>query len=321
MSTQKAAGHHELVAALPMYDLPGLANAHDVWYQAIRRAFAKVSSQASVPDTKELPAELCRQPETLLEAASLNGHVLAPLYQTCGLPLVSGHRDIFRLVAVPHYDVDECRDGHYCSVIVARDDVRGNSPSDFHGCVAAVNGQDSLSGCIMLYAWLGAAAQHVRVVTTGAHASSLEHLRQRTHGACLAAIDAVTLALLCQEQGADEVLRGLRIVGHSPTALALPYVTSAVLADRDPSLVPRLQQALQQAAQDPDPAVVAARHRLHIARLEPAGPRFTFDTYRARILALERDIHAAWPPAPAADKGGSTSLDSPSTTTRWPVPP
>ena len=57
--------------------------------------------------------------------------------------------------------------GSYCSVVVAHADLAGRGPLDLDGCVAAVNSEDSLSGSLLLAAWLGPAAAGVRTRPTG----------------------------------------------------------------------------------------------------------------------------------------------------------
>ena len=143
----------------------------------------------------------------------------------------------------------------------------------------------SLSGALLLSAWLGDAAPDVRIVTTGSHAQSLVSVRDPAHPACLAAIDAVTFALLHREHGPG-FLDGLRVLGYTHAAPALPYVTSAATS---PATVQLLKQALHAASIAQEPAVVAARRALCLQAVDVSGA-VGFGDYEARITELRRTL-------------------------------
>ncbi len=241
------------VAALAMYDLPELRAATDSWWSAIARAL-RAEGFGDVPATldRTRPVHaIWRDPELLLT-------------QTCGYPLMHGFADALTAVAVPTYAAEGCAAGRYRSAFVVRDDDPATGIADLRGRRAAANGPDSQSGCNVLRAAVAPLAEAGRffaeVVWSGAHRASVAAVR--TGAADIAAIDAVTFALLRRYAPAET--DGLRVLGWSAEAPALPY---AARREVGADTRARMTAALLNAVGDPDAA--AARTALLLSAMTP----------------------------------------------------
>jgi ABC-type phosphate/phosphonate transport system substrate-binding protein len=145
---------------------------------------------------------------------------------TCGWPLITRLRDRVRVVGTFVAATAQAEGYSYRSVLVAR---RSGLPSDFAGCVAAVNSLDSLSGWISLLAavhgpgarWSG------DIVMTGAH---LDSVRAVVDGrADIASIDAVTWWHIGRLL--PSLVQDLVVIGTGPLVPCLPVITSAATTD------------------------------------------------------------------------------------------
>lgn len=244
-----------MLASLPMYDLPEVRAATDIWWQAIARAL-QAQGLNNVPPT--LSREGSRE--------SLWRHPRLLLTQTCGYPLTHQFAGTLQAVAVPSYRASGCGDGHYRSAIVVRADDPATTIAAFRGRTLAANSPDSHSGCNCLIPMLAPLAEGGRFFTaihwSGAHRASLAAVR--TAAADIAAIDAVTWALIGRYAALE--LSGLRVLCWSAPAPALPYATTLRAPARR---VEQLRDGLDQAMRDGDAAV--ARARLLLADLRPIG--------------------------------------------------
>lgn len=128
------------LAQLPMYDWPEVADATDRLWALIRDAFAR--SGIDAPDALD---------RSLAAAQAWLSPDLA-LSQTCGLPLVAELAGKVQVLGSFAYEGIEPA-GSYYSVIVAR---TGNDTNPMHlaGKRAAINGDDSYSGCLALKCFL-----------------------------------------------------------------------------------------------------------------------------------------------------------------------
>ncbi|GHD51552.1 phosphate ABC transporter substrate-binding protein [Thalassobaculum fulvum] len=255
------------VAALAMYDLPELRAATDSWWHAIARAL-RAEGLADVPpalDRARPVQTIWRDPALLLT-------------QTCGYPLMHEFADVLSAVAVPSYAAEGCAAGRYRSAFVVRDDDPAVGLADLRGRRAAANGPDSQSGCNVLRAAVaplaGAGRFFGAVVWSGAHRASAAAVR--TGAADIAAIDAVTFALLRRYAPAE--VDGLRVLDWSAEAPALPYATRR---DADAETRARITAALLNAAEHPDAA--AARAGLLLTAVAPID-----DGAYAAIPAMRR---------------------------------
>lgn len=261
-----------------MYDWPEIHAATDAWWAGLRR---------------HLMAEGFRDvPETLDRDAHRDAQWRSPalvLSQTCGYPLTHALDGRVEVVAVPAYTAEGCDGPTYRSVIVVAVGSRFRKPGDLRGTRVAFNGRDSLSGHLALrsvFAPLASGGRFFeRSIETGQHAESMRLVAEG--GADVAAIDCVSFALARAHRPA--LAKRLRVVGMSPEAPALPYVTAA---GRPPAEVARLKRALAAAAGDA--RLADARAALLIGGLAFLGA----DAYR-RVLDLEAE----------ADALGYTELD------------
>jgi ABC-type phosphate/phosphonate transport system substrate-binding protein len=218
------------IAGLPMYDTAALRPATDAFWAALRDAL--------------IARGIVDAPEGLshgLEPEALWTHPDLLLAQACGLPLVTLLDRRVRYVATPVYAVRGCEGGAYRSWLVVRADDPATALADLRGSIAAVNARHSQSGANALLALTAAVAGgrpfFADILLTGAHAASLEAVRDG-RAAC-AAIDCVTWHHLGPRAQA-----GLRILGATPAAPALPYITAR---HTDDATVSQLQGALGEA--------------------------------------------------------------------------
>lgn len=221
-------------ASLPMYAAPSDAVAT---FWAGLRDHMRDAGLTDVPDALCRPTDLLahwRRPDLLLS-------------QTCGFPLVTSLAGQVRYVATPRYRARGCNGAFYSSAVVVRadDDVEGLA--GLAGRRVAVNAHDSQSGMNALRAMIAPLASGLRffaeVIETGAHRASVAAVR--TSRADVAAIDAVTWALLARDQPDEtETLRVLTFSGEAP---GLPLVTALSTPAAD---VGRLRSALARACAD-----------------------------------------------------------------------
>jgi ABC-type phosphate/phosphonate transport system substrate-binding protein len=256
-----------VIASLPMYDWPEIRAATDAWWSGLARALRAAGFA-------EAPAALTRDQDEM--AVWRRPDLL--LSQTCSWPLARLLRDDVQVVATPCHAVAGCEGARYSSWIVVREAA---SLEALAGGVAAVNSPHSLSGCLALRL---AFAPHARpggffgrVVMTGSHAASLLAVQRRE--AAVAAVDCVSWAIAARYRPA--LVAGLRLLGGTPMAPALPYVTSA---RRGAGELGRLRAALSLALDDPD--LGAAREALFIAGAEVLAEG-VYDWVEAREAKLQ----------------------------------
>ena len=256
------------VASLPMYDLPELRRATRAWWAGLARAF----SAAGVGDV----------PQVLTDPADRAAHWLDRrllFSQACGRNYVrelSGH---VRLVATPRYAAPGCDGPCYRSLLVVGGDSDLEPAADMSTVRAAVNGFDSHSGWIALCAGVSAAGARpdfAGISVTGSHAASMEAVRRGEADLC--AVDCVTFALL--ERHAPDRVAGVKVVGRSPAATGLPYITGAGIGAAE---LERLRDGLRRAMDAPD--LASARENLLIESCEVL-PDSAYD----RVRDMARDI-------------------------------
>lgn len=225
------------VAGLPMYDLAPVREWQDAWWAGV----AGHLRAAGVPDA---PDRLSRE----LSLDALWGHPRLVIAQTCGYPLTHAYAGRLKVVATPCHAAPGCAGGDYSSAIVVRENADVRALSDMRGGVCAINGPDSWSGRHALRVALArerASRAHIwRVVTTGSHAASIAAVAQGHADLC--AVDAVTHALLVRHD--PGALAGTRVIGFTPAAPGLPYVTRG---DADGVVLDRLRRGLRGAMADP----------------------------------------------------------------------
>lgn len=236
-----------MTASLPMYDLPGLRDATDAWWAALRDRLRG--------------AGFNNVPQRRTAITDRETHWTDPklvFSQTCGFPLLYrlGHR--VQLVATPVYDVEGCDGPHYSSVVLVRaiDGLRGLE--DLRGLTVAFNGEDSQSGYNCLRSMVAPLARAGRffggAVLSGAHLNSAGAVAAGDADVC--AVDCVTWQLARQTGIAPA---GLTVLAISPQAPALPYITSAV---RPPEEVQVLRDVLSEMCSAPELAGVRESLRI-----------------------------------------------------------
>ena len=261
-----------MIAGLPMYDLPGLRWAQDVFWQRLADAL-RVEGFEAVPEGLTRPDDL----EAFWRAPNL-------LFgQTCGYPLMTKLAGQVRVLATPVYDAPGCEGHLYCSHIVARAEDAGCTLADFLDRRAVINGWDSHSGMNALrHSFAPLAAGRARcfaeVLVSGSHRGSMETVAEGR--ADIAAIDCVTYATVA---AADPALaERLQILASSRRVPGLPFITNGAASDEE---LLRLRRALHAALADP--AGAEARQALLLAGAVDTNE----DDYQA-ILDMEREAEA-----------------------------
>ena len=195
-----------MIAALPMYDRPENAAAHDALWSLIRAAHGG-----------DLPVHLTRH----LPPAETWAHPDLALGQICGLPFRTVFRERVSYVGSGSYDID-APPGHYRSVWVVRADDPRDALTDFNDATLAISEPDSQSG------WAGpvtaAAAEGVRfgaLHQTGGHAPSACAVTENR--ADIAGLDAVSWRSISRF---DACAAGLRVLAATPPTPGLAFVTA-----------------------------------------------------------------------------------------------
>ena len=261
-----------MIAGLPMYDLPDLRWAQEVFWQQLADAL-RAEGFEEVPEALTRPDDLeafWRAPDLLFG-------------QTCGYPLMTKLAGQVRVLATPVYDAPGC-DGHlYCSHIIARAAGEGRTLADFLGRRAVINGWDSHSGMNALrhsFAPLasGRARCFAELLVSGSHRGSMEAVADGR--ADIAAIDCVTYATVVAAEPA--LAERLQILASSRRVPGLPFITRGDASDE---AVADLRRALRVALAAP--AGVEARQALLLADVVDTND----DDYQA-ILDMEQEAEA-----------------------------
>jgi ABC-type phosphate/phosphonate transport system substrate-binding protein len=241
-----------MLASLPMYDLPEIRPATDLFWENIAASYG------------------VEGPLTRGENWSAPWHDPNLLFsQTCGYPFTHGFAGKLTYLATPHYDADGCDGPNYCSIIFARTVA---PLATFTGCTAAFNSSDSMSGYLALrLVFAPYPSVFESGIETGSHVASLAAVQRGMANVC--AIDCVTVALLRKHRPA--ALEGLKEVARSPKVPGLPFVTRS--GDKA-----RLQEALISAVQPQQPSDTLLINGISI--LMPEDYNVIFD--------LEKSIHS-----------------------------
>ena len=185
-----------MFVSLPMFDFVELRSHTD-------RLWAGIAEALRDRGVQDVPPSLLRPDEPLIVHWRRPGMLLS---QTCGYPFAVGLRSTAHLVGTFAYDLPDPEDrGFYRSILVARSDdpraVASDQPMpsslrSFANATVAVNNRDSLSGCVSLGKALDETAVSGigEILFTEAHANSLRSVQ--IGEADLAAIDAISFALL-----------------------------------------------------------------------------------------------------------------------------
>lgn len=204
-------------ASLPMYDWPETRDQVDQFYAQLRAYVPSLPGSLCRPDSEDALQALWRDPRLVLS-------------QTCWGPLSAGLSRYVNVLAQPLYDDVPGGVGvRYRSAIVMREGVRcpvpdhdgARLPHGLSGLRAAVNGPDSLSGCIALVQDSGVHGLLATALVTGSHRASI---RAVADGAAdFAAIDCRSWALATEHEPAA---RALVVTGWTCLRAGLPYITA-----------------------------------------------------------------------------------------------
>ncbi len=205
-----------MIASLGMYDFGPAQAANDRLWTLVRDGLRARGIAA--------PDALTRGEHAYWDAWASPDLILS---QTCGYPFRARLHDRVNYVGTPDYGVEGCPPGHYRSVFVARADDPRKALSDFDGARFAYNEALSQSG------WAApqthAAKLGLRLppaLQSGGH--RLSALAVAEGRADIAALDAVTHAMLCEVEPQVAALRTIALTDPTP---GLPYITAR---DRDP---------------------------------------------------------------------------------------
>lgn len=227
-----------LRASLPMYDL------HEVgeWTGRLWTAIAEELREAGVPGVPDA----LERPSDHHDAWCPDGLLFS---QTCGYPAATTLRGVVRVVATPHYAAPGCDGYRYASAVVVRASSGADCLGALRGAVCAFNARDSQSGYGALRAAIAPNARDgrffARTVETGAHAASIEAVRDGRADVC--AVDCVMWALLARYR--PSALTGLEVMQYTEPAPGLPFVTAGHVSA---ATVASIRDALDRAFARPD---------------------------------------------------------------------
>lgn len=200
-----------MIASLGMYELSGMAGANDRLWALIRDGLRAQGIAA--------PDGLTRGEGAYWDAWQSPDLVLS---QTCGFPFRARLHDKVTLIGTPDYGLPGCPPGHYCSVFVARKDDPRVTLDQFDGTALAYNEPLSQSGWAAPQNHAAAHGLHFPAgVQTGGHRLSAATVASGQ--ADLAALDALTWALLC-ERGGDTL--ALKEVTRTAPTPGLPLIAA-----------------------------------------------------------------------------------------------
>lgn len=200
-----------MIASLGMYDFGPAQGANDRLWALIRTGLRGRGIAA--------PEALTRGEHAYWDAWEAPDLLLS---QTCGYPFRARLQGRVTYVGTPDYGVEGCPPGYYRSVFVARADDPRRDLAAFDGARLAYNEPLSQSG------WAApqthAAKLGLRLppgVQTGGHRLSARAVAEGR--ADIAALDAVTHALLCD---LDPEVAALRVVALTDPTPGLPCITA-----------------------------------------------------------------------------------------------
>lgn len=255
----------ETFAFLPMYDWPEVRTQTDRLWSLLRQALGDLGLGA--PQQLERGRELMdgwQDPSLLLG-------------QTCGLPLVRHLLDRVCVLGSPDYGLPDCPPGHYCSVVVVREEDPAASLAELRGRRLAYNHPGSQSGEGALRHVLAPIAEgkafFSSVMETGSHRAALKAVAAGEADA--ATLDAMSYRLA---QAHEPAARSVRVLLATPPTPGLPMITARGNRDK----VPMLRQAVAA-------AIAAAPQDLRTALSLHGFAAFDADDYK---VIAERDRHA-----------------------------
>ena len=198
------------IAALPMYDRPENAAAHDALWARVRDGLrARGLAAPDALDRKVGVWEGWESPDLVLG-------------QICNLPYRTRMRGRVRLVGAGDHGLEGAPPGFYYSVFVVRRDDDPD-PASYRRRRFAYNEGLSHSGWGAPQAWAaGRGFRYPATLATGAHVESARAVAEDR--ADLAAIDAATWRMF---ERWEPIAADLRVIGRTGVSPGLTYVTAA----------------------------------------------------------------------------------------------
>jgi len=235
---------------LAMYDWSEVRGATDkLWTQIHNALEYRGISSPEVLDRKQDPETGWGSPRLLLS-------------QTCGLPLVQNLRDQVAVLGRFTYQ-NLPATGDYHSVIVVRRSDSIDDPEALSGHRAAINHENSYSGCLALKRWAGRLAEETdffaSVIATGSHRDSVCAVANGF--ADTAAIDHVSW---CLAKLVEPTAQTLKVVARTDDRPGLPLITRT---GHDTKTIASFRSALDEAVTTLDPV---SRNVLGITGFVPA---------------------------------------------------
>jgi ABC-type phosphate/phosphonate transport system substrate-binding protein len=180
--------------------------------------------------------------------------------QLCGYPLFKFFRAQGAVLATPSFVFAGCEGPNHCAFFMIRAADRAERLEDLRGRVFGCNSRQSNTGMNLPRLTLARIAEgrpfFSKVVMTGGHLASLDHLGKGTIDLC--AIDCVTWGLFRKFRPSDAL--HYRILAQTAPSPCLPYVTSSTT---DALAVATLRACLD--ALFSDPATAGIREALGLA--------------------------------------------------------
>ena len=193
-----------MIASLPMYERPENRDAHDRYWQEIRKALGFGPRHLSRGGD---PWQDWRSPDLLLS-------------QTCGMPFRNHLHGHVRLIGTPDYGLCK-KPGHYFSYILVRKGDE-NVLENYTDRTFAFNEPGSQSGWAAPQNHALAQGFHfANVLETGAHLQSAAAVASGRADIC--AIDAVSFELA---KDVDPIMTELQIIAQTSPTPGLPYITA-----------------------------------------------------------------------------------------------
>lgn len=196
-----------LIAALPMYDRPENAAAHDALWALVRDGLRARGAEAPEALDRTLPHdEGWGRPDLVLG-------------QICNLPYRARHRGRVHVLGTADHDESE-GPGLYHSLMVVRADAPDPAPGDAPRF--ALSDPLSNSGWDAPQEWARERGVAIRpVLVTGAHRESVRAVAEG--GADLAGIDAITFRNLLRWEPAA---RALRVAGRTRSTPGMTFIAA-----------------------------------------------------------------------------------------------
>lgn len=199
-----------MIANLPMYHRAELAEAHDIYWELIRKHLTKVGIES---------------PEKLSQSSGEMDVWIRPdlvFSQTCSMPYRTVLHDKVTLIGTPDFSVYDCPPGYYRSAFVVHKSDTREKLIDFKNAKFAFNMEISQSG------FVAARSETLKYgfffknrICASSHLNAAHMIANDQ--AEIASIDAVSLALM---ERYDSFFDDLKIIHLTTPTPSLPYITA-----------------------------------------------------------------------------------------------